>query len=479
MGYQSTFKGRANVSQTNELMQIADALRTSITPALNKYADYKGKEITKKTTDEAEITARETDAKSYAEAVKNKKLDGTQSPYWQSVFDNQKGKAYGIQYGIQKQNSLNEWLMSNKADDQDWLDKDGSQYMAWSQDYDIEYFQGNLAEESVFFKKGLDAYVTQTNMNLGSSYSSKMQSEQKAIMARNLDVILTESFYQLAETGSAEELYEAMNSEGANSTVIAGMSGGEFNAIALSSAQAAIESLTIKGDTNADYEKAFEIIEAVQSYKRDNGSTLFNSETIQKWSSIEQTLYAEQEQHEQFLDNTRKELLQEEFIKDQQTILGNAFTGGATAEYKEVNAQKAAIAQSAFASIMADKFFNDPMYQGADYDTEEGKLLLDQLAMDVNKQLKEYYHSIDITQVEPFSITKFKNGNMVKGIYNLPLEFTDKAELEVAIDGWQRYGNGRFKELQEQYDLSDDLMMMYLTNQVALFAKIQEANNDE
>ena len=133
MAYQSTFPGVNRVSKDpSGLLQLATILRRDVTPALNAYTDYKGKEITEKTDREAEIKARSTEAKSYATAVESGELDGTQSPYWQSVYDNVKGKNHGIQFSLSKQTKMNEWIQTNIAENPEWEDKDGSQFFRWS-----------------------------------------------------------------------------------------------------------------------------------------------------------------------------------------------------------------------------------------------------------------------------------------------------------------------------------------------------------
>ena len=77
MGYQSTFSGAPQVGRS-PLRDLATTLQNYATPALNAYADYKGEQITEKTDRDALVKARETEAKSYADAVAKGQLDGTQ-----------------------------------------------------------------------------------------------------------------------------------------------------------------------------------------------------------------------------------------------------------------------------------------------------------------------------------------------------------------------------------------------------------------
>lgn len=467
MAFQSTFKGRVNVSQTNELKQIAEALRTSITPALNKYADYKGKEITKKTTDEAEIAARETDVKSYAEAVKNGTLDGTQSPYWQSVFDNAKGKAYGINYGIQKQTSLNEWINTNKAEDENWIDKDGSQYMAWSNDYDAEYFSQNLEMESVFFKKGLDTYVTQTNANLGNSYAASMREDQKAVMMKNISTIVTEGFDQFSMSGDVTELYEAIDAEGGNATMLAGIQGAEFNSLVLDTAMGVVSELTIKGDPDADYEKALSIIEAVNNYKRDNGSTLFNAETKENFSNFEQTVRSEMEGHEVIMEKNEIEFMQLDWIEDQRKLMGSAFGGIMYATYAgEDGAKVAMFAEDAYTNIIK-KVFLDEAGKGylLDPRKEEDMVRIKELSTDVFDSVKAYYKTIDASQLVPFDYKMWKAGKMPVGVNMIDNQFNSKVEFDNAVTLWEESGIGPFKDLMDDNNIDYEYIESLMANQ--------------
>lgn len=467
MAYQSTFKGRASVSQTNELMQIADALRTSITPALNKYADYKGKEITKKTTDEAEIAARETDVKSYSEAVKNGTLDGTHSPYWQSVFDNAKGKAYGIQYGMQKQNSLNDWINTNKSEDENWVDKDGGQYMAWSSDYDSEYFNEHLETESVFFKKGLDAYVSQTNANLGNSYASQMQTAQKEVMMRNLSTIVTEGFDQFSMSGDATELYEAIDTEGGNATMLAGITGSEFNGLVLTTAFGAISELAVKGDPDADYDKALTIIEAVKSYKRDNGSTLFNAESTKTFADFEQQIRSEMEGHEVLMDRRDIEIMQLDWIKSQSSLVGAKFGGVMYNSYSGPDGAKVAMfAEDAYSGILkkalivegSKGYFLDPR-------DDNDLVKIKEISTSIFDDVVKYYETIDPSQLVVFDYKMWKNGKMPVGVNQINNQFNSAEDFDNAIQMWETSQSGPFKDLMDDNNIDYEHVQYLMDNQ--------------
>tara|TARA_B100001250_G_scaffold411562_1_gene440522 strand:- start:5396 stop:6859 length:1464 start_codon:yes stop_codon:yes gene_type:complete len=458
MAYQSTYSGSRPHIRTTELIQIAEALRNSATPALNSYASYKGKEITKKTDRDADIAARSTEATSYAKAVENGELDGTQSPYWQSVYENNKGKAFGITYATQKNSSLNDWVLANKEEDPDWVDKDGSQYALWSADYDASYFKETLSGSSDFFLKGLDTYVTSSNMNLAAQYHSRQVEEQHRILKKNIATIIDDGLnMSLMSNLSTEEIYEVLDREGANAKLLAGISGAEFNALAIGAYESKIAELTIKGDPDSDYALALKLMKQAQDFKRTNGSTLFNAETKERWADLEQKLYAEMEQHEYELDKQRKEILTVEFIKDQEAIVERAFLGSALAGVDPIASQKAAFAKEAFQKIMLQYAYNNP---DLDLEDDTDKNILMVYSKDVGDAIVAYYRSQYQDDLIPFDVEKWQNGNLAYGVNNIELigsadnSFDSaKAELEAAVAEYRESQSGPIADLLKENNL--------------------------
>ena len=60
------------------------------------------------------------------------KLDGTQSEFWISVYDNIKGQNAGAEYQTAKAIAYNEWWAENVEND----DFAGSLFQAWSSEFD-------------------------------------------------------------------------------------------------------------------------------------------------------------------------------------------------------------------------------------------------------------------------------------------------------------------------------------------------------
>ncbi len=486
MAYQSTFPGVNRVSKDpSGLLQLATILRRDVTPALNAYTDYKGKEITEKTDREAEIKARSTEAKSYATAVESGELDGTQSPYWQSVYDNVKGKNHGIQFSLSKQTKMNEWIQTNIAENPEWEDKDGSQFFKWSANFDSEYFNKNLSNESNFFKKGLDGIVAQSNANLGTSYVSYIKERQHTLLKTNLENVIIDSLEtsivitdQNKDKGEmlAAEFYRTLDTEGSNAKLLAGLKGNEFNQIALGAAQSLIEKYAIKGSPDADYKAAFAVLEAVKKYKRKNGSTLFNAETSKKWAELEQELYTEQESHENILDQNRKEALQSTYIKETSSNLAYRFTGGPMAISTDLSKEKAKIAKDAFAILMEGYFQKNNPDMSNELDAYQAKLYADNLS----DELFKHYQYKDASQLVPFSIEKYQNRENEKNLTSLPLQFKGTAELKAAVEQWETNGTGEIADLLTEYNLDGKSgVEMIIKQQFALIESLDASAKGE
>lgn len=492
MGYQSTFSGAPQVGRS-PLRDLATTLQNYATPALNAYADYKGEQITEKTDRDALVKARETEAKSYADAVAKGQLDGTQSPYWQSVYDNIKGKNHGIQFSTQKGLAMNNWINSNIAANSEWEDKDGSLFNEWSTKYDVDYFNTALEKESNFFKKGLNGVVTSANANLSSSYTSFIQQRQKDVLSKNLENVIVDSLensifmegtsYDFKTTGDVSATKEdrkttttditnnfidTLTTEGANAKLIAGLTGDEFNAIALSAAQSVIEKYAVKGSPDANYDAAFSILNQVKNYKRSNGSNLFNAQTAKDWAELEQELYSESEAHDNLMQVRRSEILSVEFVSGQKTLLVNDMTGGPLAKYDPQAQLKGKFAGDAFNQIMIDYIKET----GLDPDDEYDMTRIRTFSNSLRQEIKNYYDIRFGEDVAPFNLSQYKSKKESERIANIPLMFRsyEEAQLQLELFNDATVKGGAIRDAMELYGIKDP--MTFLMQQELLMRKL-------
>ena len=178
--YQSGFIGSQTVSPNSETRALIDGLNT-FAKGFNTFAVAKGKKITKETTAEAEKAARLDNLKSYQDGVDSGELDGTQSEFWISVYDNIKGQNAGVEFKTKKALAYNEWWAENAEND----DLDGSLYSAWSNDFDKQYIEANKNQSS-FFLKGLDGFIRGTNQQMAGMYASSTAEKLKIKGKNNL-----------------------------------------------------------------------------------------------------------------------------------------------------------------------------------------------------------------------------------------------------------------------------------------------------
>ena len=471
MAYQSTYFGFSPETKTNNLLLIAKALRSDLNPALEQYAQQVGKEITEETDREALIKARSTEARSYAKAVENGEIDGTQSPYWQSVYDNAKGKAHGIEYSTLKQNSLNDWVLENKQMDPDWVDKDGSKYQEWSASYDAEYFSDALEGESNFFLKGLDQSIQGTNINLAANFYSSQQKAQKEILNKNMTVIfenaIEQTFNQPPRTDafqplvSTEDMFDTLMTEGDNAKYLAGLTGDEINTLGINAFKSVASKYAIVGDENADFDKAISILDIAEKFKRDNGSTLFNAESKADFSDFRQSLIAEKERHENLMTAKRNEILTTEIVKDAVKLLEDRFVDPYGAELDVDNQKRANKASEAVNMILRE--WSSTLV--LDYEDDDTKNYVANYANEVSEYMYQYYKQLSGEEIQPFAINdwkKMKEAQRIKTI--IPLQFNSLEELKEAKAEYNMTRGGLFADLAKTYGVEfvDVLVMQQL-----------------
>ena len=349
----------------------------------------------------------------------------------------------------------------NREGNTDWVDKDGSQYALWSTEYDAEYFGKDLRGESMYFLKGLDSYVQSSNLNIAASYQAKMVQAQHDVFKKNIGTIIDEGIEDSLENNlDTEEIYEVLSREGSNATLIAGISGEEFNSIAWQAYQSAVASLTVKGDVNANYDLAFKLLDQAESYTRENGSTIFNAKTKEELASLRQTLYGEQEVHENFMKKHYSDLMADAFVKDMQQILENDFTGGPMAAYDPDASTRAAAASSAFGTLMKDFVEANPEL---DLDNPYMRPLFEAEAIRAKDFLYDYYKSLAPADIVPFDKKLYDTDKLeygVKGILPPTMTFSMEQDAEslreqvrLALEVYQTSGTGYIAQMLEENNL--------------------------
>lgn len=307
--YQSGFIGSRDVSRDSEAQALVDGLNT-FARGFNTFAKAKGDKITKQTTAEAEKTARLDNLKSYKDGVDSGKLDGTQSEFWISVYDNVKGQNAGAEFQTSKAIAYNEWWAENVEND----DYDGSLFQAWSSDFDSKYMEANK-DQSNFYLKGVEGFIKGTNANLGASYATsnaqKLKTKGKQNVIKVIEGVIGQGDVKtkIAELDVKTNLSRFLTKD-------------EFNASVIQAYKNKIAALTIKGDPSSDYDTAIDLVDQLIDFKRANGSKIVTGANIEAINELKQKITLESITHESVLDKVSNDnKISDFYVQEEKTLV--------------------------------------------------------------------------------------------------------------------------------------------------------------
>ncbi|AXH71600.1 hypothetical protein P200_gp032 [Pelagibacter phage HTVC200P] len=317
--YQSGFIGSQTVSPNSETRALIDGLNT-FAKGFNTFAVAKGKKITEQTTAEAEKAARLDNLKSYQDGVDSGELDGTQSEFWISVYDNIKGQNAGVEFKTKKALAYNEWWAENAEND----DLDGSLYSAWSNDFDKQYIEANKNQSS-FFLKGLDGFIRGTNQQMAGMYASS-NAEKLKIKGKNNLISALEGVI------GTDEVNAKIDELDVKTNVSRFLSKDEFNDAVITAYKNKIAKLAVKGDPSADYDAAEALVDELLAFERSNGSKIVSGSNIEVLNNLKQTLITEELQHQVAMKKVSDNVIaQDWYTQEERTLtkkLGYDFATG-------------------------------------------------------------------------------------------------------------------------------------------------------
>jgi hypothetical protein len=289
--YQSGFIGSQTVSRESEATALVDGLNT-FARGFDTLAKTKGEKITKETTAEAEKTARLDNLKSYQNGVDSGELDGTQSEFWISVYDNIKGQSAGAEFQTSKAIAYNEWWAENVEND----DYDGSLYQSWSSEFDSQYIEANK-DQSNFYLKGLEGFIKGTNANLGASYATsnaqKLKTKGKQSVIEVIEAVIGQGIWSI-EGGVKAKIAEL----DVKTNLSRFLTKDEFNSSVIQAYKNKIAALSIKGDPSSDYDTALDLVDELISFERANGSKIVTGANIEAINELKQKITVESIQHQ-------------------------------------------------------------------------------------------------------------------------------------------------------------------------------------
>ena len=475
MAYQSTYGGLQNVSRDpSGLLQLADTLRRDVTPALNEYVAYKSEKITEKTTNAAKIAARETDALTYKKAVESGDIDADKSPYYISVFNNQKGKAAGVQVQMEKQKAYSDWIEQKVNADPQWVDN-GSEYTMWSNQYDSKLFTDLAPDADQFYKKGLDSMMFQINNNLSSSHIANTKTRRKEVLIETTSTNLDNGLNMLLKSDAPvtnDAFVDVILDQTGNLLLTGGVSRKDINStIVIPTIEKFISTKTVVGSDNADFDGALQLWELANNYNVD-GAMLFNAETRTAWNQLKETLISEQETHLDTLEERRK-ILQTKTLVDENAddifrtrysfdLVQNKFTAQGSQERYNFSTQ--------LHSEIITNMFNNYSYGDRTLDPRdpEDQRYIERLSSKLAQNIGDYYLNLKGKEIRPITADEFLEisgkQKYTKEIMSPVYKFTDLDDLTLQFNTSKNTDNSVFDDILGYYGMrktNENLNLIY------------------
>ena len=330
MAYQKNVIQPVRVGGDSQALQLSRALK-EVASGIDRFGKGFKKEYDEEQKAEAEKAARLDNYKSYNELADSEGFDKTKSKFWIAAYDNIKGETAGIEYATAKNVAFQNWWAENIDKEQE--DLTGEAFTNWSAEYDQEYLS-KIKQNTPYYLKGLERYIAGTNTNLGQKYASANAEKMKVLAENNilkkLESVLQQEPIAQPEQEEGEPLTLVISPNEINridalvktSKLV---SNEKFNELVVTAYKNVIAKIAVKGDENADYDRAIRLAEQLETYKRANGSSFLNAKSAASWSDFKQSLIAEKVEHEKFMAQVSTNVEFNAFYNEQNSILENKF----------------------------------------------------------------------------------------------------------------------------------------------------------
>ena len=177
--------------------------------------------------------------------------------------------------------------------------------------------------------------------------------------------------------------------------------------------QQEIESITVKGDPNADFEKAEELLTELEKFQRGNGHKVVDGKREETFAKLKQKVLTESIGHDDLTFQIQQGKEVADYSKVQRSALGSSFYNSLVLEKSTATAK--ALANEAQAEY--DVRYDEWLAVNSDASTFEKK----QFAQELNLMLVDKYTDVTLPQLTTFNLQKNKF-NVVR----------EKSEIELA-----------------------------------------------
>ena len=161
-----------------------------------------------------------------------------------------------------------------------------------------------------------------------------------------------------------------------------------------------IESLTIKGDPNADFEQAQELLVELEKFERSNGTKVIDGAREKTFADLKQKILNESIGHDDLVFQIEQGAEVADYSKAQRSALGSSFYNSLVLEKSSATAK--ALANEAQSEY--DKRYETWLGANSDATPFEKK----QYAQELNLMLVDKYTEIELPQLTTFNLEKNK-----------------------------------------------------------------------
>ena len=161
-----------------------------------------------------------------------------------------------------------------------------------------------------------------------------------------------------------------------------------------------INDLTVKGDPNADYELAEDLLDQLETFKRYNGSEVLSGDRKTKFSSLKQRVLTEKIAHDTLIKKIQMGEVVEEYSKGQKSILESSFYNALIPNLN--NSDNKQLAEEA--GFEFDRRFE--LYMSANPDASVFDM--QQYARQLNFDLQDKYNKVSVEAVTTFNLEENK-----------------------------------------------------------------------
>ena len=161
-----------------------------------------------------------------------------------------------------------------------------------------------------------------------------------------------------------------------------------------------INDLTVKGDPNADYELAEDLLDQLETFKRYNGSEVLSGDRKTKFSSLKQRVLNEKIAHDKLVKDIAMGEEFEEYSKGQKSILESKFYNALDSSFNKT--KNKALAEEA--GFEYDERISLYLQSNPDASLFERQQYAKQLSFD----LMDKYAEVSIEQITAFNLQENK-----------------------------------------------------------------------